>query len=504
MRLPLLHHAARTVQLLSPPPVRFATSGLRSQRLQMRKQLGQHLLVNPDVVANIVKHAEIAPGERVFEIGPGTGNLTAHLLASPAATVYAVELDARMHAVLAPRMAALPGGVGAKLRCAWGDFLRVPLPAFDVLVANIPYQISSPVLRRLFAHAPLPSRAVIMFQREFAERMVARPGGAQYCRLSVNTQLLAEAKLVMRIAAAQFRPPPKVDSAVVLLRPRGWPPGLDFAEWDALLRACFNGKNKTLRSLLGSKTVLAALARQREGAPAEPARAGEGDGVVATAAGAAARSEMAAARADVLAALAGAGAEKWRANAMPIEAFRTLYDALREKGFRFAPRGGGAPAAADAAALFSDSEGEGAGAGAGEEAAEGAGEPAQAALAAEGAWDAYAAGEGAAAPAAPPQQQPHWRGGGGAALAPGGRRERGLLEEARGAAALAGWFKEDAARDAAAAAAPPPPLAAPAAAKRGRTAAAREGETHAEAMHEHRTARRKAVGKLWAERAQEA
>jgi 18S rRNA (adenine1779-N6/adenine1780-N6)-dimethyltransferase len=468
----------------------------------MRKQLGQHLLINPDVVANIVRHACIAPGESVFEIGPGTGNLTTHLLSSPASLVYAVELDARMHAVLAPRMAALPGGVGSKLRCAWGDFLRVPLPAFDVLVANIPYQISSPVLRRLFSHTPLPSRAVIMFQKEFAERMVARPGCSAYCRLSVNTQLLAEAKLVMRIAAAQFRPPPKVDSAVVLLKPRGWPPGLDFAEWDALLRVCFSGKNKTLRSLFSGKTVLAALARRRVGAPRVPAPAGEGDGVVATAAGAAVRSELAAARADVLAVLAATGAETWRANAMPIEAFKTLHEGLRGAGFRFvgAVEGGDAPAGA----LFSDSEAEEGGRGEGANGEEGAAGGYSAAPE-EGArsWDAYVAGEGAAAPSG--ATQPHWRAalspaGAAAALSPGGRRERGLMEEARGAAALAGWFRENAAPPA-----PPPPLPPQAAPprKKKREASPSQGGTHADAMLEHRTARRRAVGKLWEERVRE-
>ena len=198
---------ALCASLLRTPLARASSSALRSARVVMRKRLGQHLLTNPDVVANIVAHARIAPGERVFEIGPGTGNLTAHLLASPAAVVFAVELDERLFSLLQSRADALPGG--SKLQCVRGDFLRVPLPTFDVLVANIPYQISSPVLRRLFAHAPLPRAAVIMFQAEFAERMVARPGGATYCRLSVNCQLLASVRLVQRVAASQFRPPPR-------------------------------------------------------------------------------------------------------------------------------------------------------------------------------------------------------------------------------------------------------------------------------------------------------
>ena len=142
---------------------------MRSARLIMRKRLGQHLLKNPDVVASIVAHAAIQPGERVFEIGPGTGNLTTHLLASPAARVFAVELDARMHSALLPRVAALGPAAAAKLSCARGDFLRLGLPPFDALVANIPYQISSPVLHRLFAHEPLPRRGGPLEPREAAE-----------------------------------------------------------------------------------------------------------------------------------------------------------------------------------------------------------------------------------------------------------------------------------------------------------------------------------------------
>ena len=335
---------------------------MRSARLIMRKRLGQHLLKNPDVVASIVAHAAIQPGERVFEIGPGTGNLTTHLLASPAARVFAVELDARMHGALLPRVAALGPAAAAKLSCARGDFLRLGLPPFDALVANIPYQISSPVLHRLFAHEPLPRRAVIMFQKEFAERMVAPPGGAQYCRLSVNTQLLAAARIVMRIGKEQFRPPPKVDSAVVLLEPRGWPADLDYSDWDALLRMCFEGKNKTLRALLtGNKTRLAGLTlasaltlrpapapgsalaegeeeeeEEEEGEDGEELQGGgRGEAMVETSLGTVARGELRATRARLRRVLDALGANTWRANAMPLAAFSQLYQALRHEGFRF-------------------------------------------------------------------------------------------------------------------------------------------------------------------------
>ena len=205
---------------------RLPPTALLSARIALRKRLGQHLLINSDVVRRIVDAACVRPEETAFEIGPGTGALTLHLL-ERARAVYAVELDARLQAVLLSRVAA--AGLAHKLQCVRADFLTVALPRFDVLVANIPYQISSPVLRRIFTARFPPSRAVIMFQKEFAERLIAQPGSADYCRLSVNTQLLcggpAGVRILMRIGREQFRPPPKVDSAVAQMvpLPGGWP-----------------------------------------------------------------------------------------------------------------------------------------------------------------------------------------------------------------------------------------------------------------------------------------
>ncbi len=108
----MLLFAARCVRF--PPSIcarAASTSLLRSARVQLRKRLGQHLLTSPDTVAAIVAHAGIAPGERVFEIGPGTGNLTVHLLASPAAAVFAVELDERLARALTQAGAALAAGM---------------------------------------------------------------------------------------------------------------------------------------------------------------------------------------------------------------------------------------------------------------------------------------------------------------------------------------------------------------------------------------------------------
>lgn len=145
------------------------------------------------------------------------------------------------------------------LQVIQGDVLKCDLPYFDICVANIPYQISSPLTFKLLAHRPVFRCAVIMFQREFAMRLVAQPGDNLYCRLSVNTQLLARVSHLLKVGRNNFRPPPKVDSSVVRIEPRKPLPPVNFKEWDGLIRICFNRKNKTLGSIFRQKSVLSLL-----------------------------------------------------------------------------------------------------------------------------------------------------------------------------------------------------------------------------------------------------
>ncbi|GJZ94687.1 ribosomal RNA small subunit methyltransferase [Tanacetum coccineum] len=140
-----------------------------------------------------------------------------------------------------------------------GDVLKCDLPYFDICVANIPYQISSPLTFKLLNHRPLFRCAVIMFQREFAMRLVAQPRDSQYCRLSVNTQLLARVSHLLKVGKNNFRPPPKVDSSVVRIEPRKPAPVVNFKEWDGLVRMCFTRKNKTLGAIFKQKRVLSIL-----------------------------------------------------------------------------------------------------------------------------------------------------------------------------------------------------------------------------------------------------
>uniref|UniRef100_A0A0D6QU24 rRNA adenine N(6)-methyltransferase n=1 Tax=Araucaria cunninghamii TaxID=56994 RepID=A0A0D6QU24_ARACU len=224
--------------------------------IQFYKSKGQHILKNPMLVQTIVQKAGIKSTDIVLEIGPGTGNLTMKLL-EVAKKVIAVELDPRMVLELQRRVQGTSNAT--RLQVIQGDVLKSELPYFDVCVANIPYQISSPLTFKLLSHRPIFRCAIIMFQKEFAMRLVAKPGDSLYCRLSVNTQLLARVSHLLKVGKNNFRPPPKVDSSVVRIEPRNPLPPISFKEWDGMVRLCFNRKNKTLRAIFRQKNMLRLL-----------------------------------------------------------------------------------------------------------------------------------------------------------------------------------------------------------------------------------------------------
>ncbi|KAL9189180.1 hypothetical protein ACHAXT_011670 [Thalassiosira profunda] len=218
--------------------------------------LGQHFLKNPAVVTAIVAKAAIKPTDSVLEIGPGTGNMTVPLL-QQSKHVVAIEYDTRMVREVLKRVEGTPHE--RKLKVVQGDAIKTRFPFFDVCVANVPYQISSALVFKLLSHRPMFRCAVMMFQEEFALRLTARPGEALYCRLSVNTQLLAKVDQLMKVGRNNFRPPPKVESRVVRIELRNPPPPVNFTEWDGMIRLLFNRKNKTLRSVLLTKPTLKLL-----------------------------------------------------------------------------------------------------------------------------------------------------------------------------------------------------------------------------------------------------
>ncbi|GFP56891.1 dimethyladenosine transferase [Trichoderma asperellum] len=222
---------------------------------------GQHILKNPGVSDAIVDKAFLKPTDTVLEVGPGTGNLTVRIL-EKAKKCICVELDPRMAAEVTKRVQGKPEQ--RKLEVLLGDVIKTELPAFDVCISNTPYQISSPLVFKLLSLPNPPRCSVLMFQREFALRLTARPGDALYCRLSVNAQFWAKITHIMKVGKNNFRPPPQVESSVVRIEPKMGKdrPNVSWDEWDGLLRVCFVRKNKTLRaSWLGTKEVLAMVER---------------------------------------------------------------------------------------------------------------------------------------------------------------------------------------------------------------------------------------------------
>ncbi|KAF9540206.1 Dimethyladenosine transferase [Mortierella hygrophila] len=220
------------------------------------KDLGQHILKNPLVAQGIVDKAYLRPTDTVLEIGPGTGNLTVKIL-EKCKKVVAVEMDPRLAAELQKRVHGTPDQ--KKLEIMIGDFMKAKLPYFDVCISNTPYQISSVLVFKLLEHRPVFRSSVLMFQREFALRLVAKPGDSLYCRLSVNVQLFAKVEHIMKVGKNNFRPPPQVESSVVRMEPRNPPPPVDFKEWDGLMRILFVRKNKTLSANFKTVSVMEML-----------------------------------------------------------------------------------------------------------------------------------------------------------------------------------------------------------------------------------------------------
>lgn len=227
--------------------------------IECRKGKGQHLLKNTHIVEAIVDKAGIRSTDTVLEIGPGTGNLTLRLL-EVAKKVIAVEVDPRMVEELQRRIQLTD--FAHKLEIIKADIMSMELPEFDICVANIPYKISSPLTFKLLGSTSKFRAAVLMLQREFARRLMATAGDPLFCRLSVNTQLLASVSVLMEVSKANFAPPPKVDSTVVCISPHSWPPPVDLKEWNNFIRVCFSRKNKTLGAIFRQKHVLSLLAGQ--------------------------------------------------------------------------------------------------------------------------------------------------------------------------------------------------------------------------------------------------
>lgn len=187
----------------------------------------------------------------MLEVGPGPGGLTRALLATPLAHLTAVELDPRAVAALGELAAAHPGRLAVIAGDARGFDGAALLPAPRQVVANLPYNIGTPLLLGWLRQGAAWERLTLMFQEEVALRITAAPGTAAYGRLAVLAQWVAEARLALRLPPGAFRPPPRVHSAVVVLTPRAPQPApAMFRAMERVTAAAFGQRRKMLRGAL--------------------------------------------------------------------------------------------------------------------------------------------------------------------------------------------------------------------------------------------------------------
>ncbi len=221
--------------------------------LRARKSLGQHFLLDQNITDKIARAANLDAKDRVIEIGPGPGGLTRSLLAL-GVSVTAIERDERFTSALADLATHAGGALTLVFADALKvDYARLALPGSPVkIIANLPYNVGTTLLINWLTAAPLFwSSATLMFQKEVAERVCARPGAPGYGRLAVLASAVADTQMLFGVPAAAFSPPPKVDSAVIHLTPK--PQSARFADLPGLTKitqAAFGQRRKMLRASL--------------------------------------------------------------------------------------------------------------------------------------------------------------------------------------------------------------------------------------------------------------
>ncbi len=237
-----------TADLSHLPPLRDV---IAAHDLAARKALGQHFLLDLNLTRRIVREAGDLDGVAVVEVGPGPGGLTRALVESPAREVVAIERDPRFAAALADLVAASSG----RLRLVQADALEIDpvdlVAAPRAVIANLPYNVGTPLLIGWLKRIADYRSLTLMFQKEVAERIVARPRTESYGRLAVMCQWLADCRILFDVPARAFTPPPKVDSAIAHLTPRARPADdPPFQAMEALVAAAFGQRRKMLRASL--------------------------------------------------------------------------------------------------------------------------------------------------------------------------------------------------------------------------------------------------------------
>jgi 16S rRNA (adenine1518-N6/adenine1519-N6)-dimethyltransferase len=206
-----------------------------------KKSKGQNFLIDDRVAARQVDFAGISKDDRVLEVGPGLGVLTSKLI-ERSDNVTCIELDD----ILADHIEKEYGG---RLDLIRGDAVKVPFPSFDVFVSNLPYSVSTPIIFKLLDHGF--RKAIVMVQKEFADRMIADVGSPDYSRLTVNLFYKADCRILENVPRTRFKPQPKVDSAIVEIIPRPSPfMVLDEDLFFRVTEATFNHRRKKIGTSL--------------------------------------------------------------------------------------------------------------------------------------------------------------------------------------------------------------------------------------------------------------
>jgi 16S rRNA (adenine1518-N6/adenine1519-N6)-dimethyltransferase len=232
----------------SLPPLRET---IARHGLDARKRLGQHFLLDLNLTRRIARAAAPLGEGTIVEVGPGPGGLTRALLLEGAASVVAIEVDRRAVAALHELQEAADG----RLEMVQADALGVPIaelgPPPRRIVANLPYNVATPLLIRWLRTAGDIADMVLMFQKEVVDRLAARPRSKEYGRLSVLAQHVCEVRKLFDVAASAFVPPPKVTSSVVRLTPRPVRERLaDLRPLERVTAAAFGQRRKMLRGAL--------------------------------------------------------------------------------------------------------------------------------------------------------------------------------------------------------------------------------------------------------------
>ncbi len=220
---------------------------LKRHNIHLSKRLGQHFLIDANILDKEIAAAALTSGDTVLEIGPGIGTLT-EALAAQAGSVVAVELDDRFISILWETMSGLDN-----VKIIRSDVMKTDLAAIgaNVMVSNLPYNVGTAVITRILQEVPGITRMVVMLQKEMVNRLTAGPGGKNYGVLAITAGCYAHSSVVAEVKRNSFLPPPDVDSAIAVLDRRPQPQfGADTAAFITFIKKIFAVRRKTVKTAL--------------------------------------------------------------------------------------------------------------------------------------------------------------------------------------------------------------------------------------------------------------